>query len=398
MDATPPLASPAAGAGFYRDLPAQPRFEALAGRAGYARVPPDWHVVLTDVRDSTRAIGAGHYKDVNTLGAASIVAARRVLGVLEFPFAFGGDGATLLVPGAQAPAVLEALRGLRGLAAARFGLDLRVGSVVVADLEAAGAHVEVAKHAVSPHCVVPSLRGEGLRLAEERIKAALPDDALPQREPDLAGLSCRWKPFRTRRGTVLTLIVEARRHAPDGDDTASRTFARVLRGLEAILPEGLARANPAGAGLEGYRSLRENLRAERRLQRSALSLSFLKRLLETTLATFAFAGFLPLPALRRYRRDTAAHCDYRKFDRSLRAVIDCTPAEADAIERMLAREHASGALHYGLHASGEALMTCLVEGLAPGQHLHFIDGAGGGYALAAARLKAQGMALPAARN
>jgi len=34
-------------------------------------------------------------------------------------------------------------------------------------------------------------------------------------------------------------------------------------------------------------------------------------------------------------------------------------------------------------------MTCFVEGLQPGQHVHFIDGSGGGYAMAAKRLKAQ---------
>lgn len=383
------MSAPAGTEAFYADLPAQERFEALAEAACYARVPNDWTVVLTDVRDSTRAIDAGRYKDVNTLGAASIVAARRVLGGLEVPFAFGGDGATLLVPAARAPAVLGALEGLRGLARERFGLDLRVGSVPVSALEAAGTHVEVAKHAVSPHCRVASLRGEGLRVAEQRIKDAAGEagpGAAPPPEPDLSGLSCRWKPFTSRRGTVLTLIVEARH---DGTADPAATFPRVLSQLQQLLPEGLEQANPAAAGLRGYRRLRENLRAERLLQRRALSLSFLKRLLETTLATFAFAGFLPLPALKRYMRDTPTHCDYRKFDRSLRAVLDCSPSEAEAIERMLAREHAAGTLHYGLHRAPEALMTCLVEGLAPGQHLHFIDGAGGGYALAAARLKAQ---------
>jgi hypothetical protein len=41
-------------------------------------------------------------------------------------------------------------------------------------------------------------------------------------------------------------------------------------------------------------------------------------------------------------------------------------------------------------------MTCLVFSLAQGRHVHFIDGADGGYALAALQLKAQlqGLAAP----
>jgi hypothetical protein len=40
-------------------------------------------------------------------------------------------------------------------------------------------------------------------------------------------------------------------------------------------------------------------------------------------------------------------------------------------------------------------MTCLVFSLAQGRHVHFIDGADGGYALAALQLKAQLQALAA---
>jgi hypothetical protein len=40
-------------------------------------------------------------------------------------------------------------------------------------------------------------------------------------------------------------------------------------------------------------------------------------------------------------------------------------------------------------------MTCLVFSLAQGRHVHFIDGADGGYALAARQLKAQLQALAA---
>ena len=44
------------------------------------------------------------------------------------------------------------------------------------------------------------------------------------------------------------------------------------------------------------------------------------------------------------------------------------------------------------------MMTCLVFSLEQSRHVHFIDGADGGYALAALQLKAQLQALAAARS
>jgi hypothetical protein len=45
-------------------------------------------------------------------------------------------------------------------------------------------------------------------------------------------------------------------------------------------------------------------------------------------------------------------------------------------------------LAYGIHRSSSALATCMVKAY-EGDHVHFVDGADGGYALAARQLKAQ---------
>jgi hypothetical protein len=374
---------------FYERLPARERFEDLSENANYTQVPSSWTLILTDVRGSTRAIREGRYKDVNTLGAASIAAARRALPEREFPFVFGGDGATLLVPGHSAPGILAALAGLRLLASQKFGMELRVGSVEIAEIEKWGASIEVAKYAVSKKCLVAALRGEGLRMAEERFK--LPQSPLEYRsgaatDPDLGALSCRWKPFQTRHGKILALILEAR---TDSGHDPSLTYQRIFKKLSRIFPDGMDQANPARAGLRGYRPWMETLRDETRYQHGRWSLAFARRLLETLVAGLLFNWNAPVPALRRYVRDTPAHCDFRKIDHAFRAVLDCNTEQARAIEELLAGEHASGTIHFGMHESGEALMTCLVEGLGSGEHLHFIDAAGGGYAVAAARLKAR---------
>ena len=55
---------------------------------------------------------------------------------------------------------------------------------------------------------------------------------------------------------------------------------------------------------------------------------------------------------------------------------------------MLKKRFELGQITYGIHESSQALMTCLVFSLA-GNHVHLIDGADGGYALAAKQMKQQ---------
>ena len=112
---------------FYASIPPFDDFNTLTEAAHYRRVPSDWWVLLTDVRGSTAAIEAGRYKDVNRVGAAAIVCAQAALGGADFPYVFGGDGATLLAPPEAKEAVAQALAVLARHAKRRFQLELRAG-------------------------------------------------------------------------------------------------------------------------------------------------------------------------------------------------------------------------------------------------------------------------------
>jgi hypothetical protein len=94
-----------------------------------------------------------------------------------------------------------------------------------------------------------------------------------------------------------------------------------------------------------------------------------------------------------YRQVSLANTDFRKFDDGLRMTLDCSPQTADEIEHRLAAAQAAGTLYYGTHRQASAQMTCIVPSSLSDTHLHFLDGAGGGYAMAARRLKDS---LPAA--
>ncbi len=92
----------------------------------------------------------------------------------------------------------------------------------------------------------------------------------------------------------------------------------------------------------------------------------------------------------RYRREIVENADFRGYDDGLRMTIDCSPAQADRIEALLRRARDEGIARFGLHREAEALMTCIAPLPSHSDHVHFIDGATGGYTLAAAQLKAGG--------
>jgi hypothetical protein len=95
------------------------------------------------------------------------------------------------------------------------------------------------------------------------------------------------------------------------------------------------------------------------------------------------AGFNPA----RYRRQLVENTDFRKFDDGLRMTLDCTPALADRLEALLDVAEKEGIARHGMHRQDAALMTCFVPSATRNDHIHFVDGAMGGYAMAARALK-----------
>jgi hypothetical protein len=89
----------------------------------------------------------------------------------------------------------------------------------------------------------------------------------------------------------------------------------------------------------------------------------------------------------RYQRETASNTDFRKFDDGLRMTIDCSTDIADRVEARLAELRATGVLAYGTFRQKQALVTCIVPDVTHDDHMHFVDGADGGYAIAARMLK-----------
>src|SRR5919201_1477249 len=90
---------------FYGAIPVFRGFGSLMDPAMYSPLPDDWTVGVADIVESTKAIANQRYKAVNMAGAAVIAAVTNALDGREFPFVFGGDGASFAVaPGDRARA------------------------------------------------------------------------------------------------------------------------------------------------------------------------------------------------------------------------------------------------------------------------------------------------------
>src|SRR2546429_8012436 len=83
---------------FYGSIPVFRGFGSLMDPAMYSPLPDDWTVGVADIAESTNAIANQRYKAGNMAGAAVIAAVTNALDGREFPFVFGGDGASLAVP------------------------------------------------------------------------------------------------------------------------------------------------------------------------------------------------------------------------------------------------------------------------------------------------------------
>ena len=351
-------------------------------------------MVITDVVDSTKAIANGRYKDINFLGASSIIVILNIVGNLEIPFVFGGDGATILIPSRFIPQVEQALFVVQKLGMDEFKLFLRIGIVPISAISS-NYEVTIAKLQISENYNQAILKGGGITYATNLIKdKATTDLYSPKLQNNLAiadfsGLECRWQDVLTRHDEILSLIVLVT--APS-QSQVDNLYREVITQIDRIYGQG-SECHPVTSTNLQLSFKKKNLSLETRVFASSKDwLKFHLQLWKLRLINLLGLIFMTFNIKiggfnwGDYKEIVSESTDFKKFDDVLRMVISGKTKQRDKLIDYLEKKFQEGRLVYGFHVSDRALMTCLVFER-DGRQVHFVDGADGGYTLAAKKMK-----------
>lgn len=371
---------------FYKNLKQIDDFSKIMENENYSKIPNEWFVIVSDIKSSTKAIEEGKYKQVNFIAALTIIGILNINRELDFPYIFGGDGASLIIP----PILLENSKKVLIEASKKaketFGLELRIGVVSLKEIEKRGSFIEVTKFQVSKDYIQAIVRGNGLELAEELLKKEyenfkIEDDFTNDYSANFDGLECRWEDIKTPKDETISILIKSL------NSNSNEIYQNSLKQIEQI------------AGSFDERNPIKYI--------NQLNLSFNPRVLNTEASIFAknkisklfvilklmFENFLGLILMKYsiglwgdYKSRIIRTTDTEKFDDMLRMVITTTKKQSLELEKYLQKEYENKNLVYGIHKSNSALMTCLIF-QRHGKHIHFVDSSNGGYALAAKELK-----------
>jgi hypothetical protein len=372
---------------FYNELPNHELSvsELLDKPNAFKRIPEDWLVVITDIKNSTSTVNEGLSEIVNLIATGSIIAALNIASEakVDIPFFFGGDGATVLLPPLLLQETMAALIAHQSNVKEEFDIDLRVGSFPVFNIYEASNELKIAKVRVNALFSIPIVLGNGLQIAERYIKAnyTTPDTLSKDNAAlRLEGMECRWNkiPPPNNADEVVCLLVVALKESEQ-----ATVFKGVLDTIEAMYGPHTTR-NPISIP-----KLKLNVRLHKiknELRMRSLNYS-IKELLKSWISTIiGKLWYLPSMAGQKYLAELVQLSDIFVLDGRINMVISGQPDQRIRLITFLEEEQKSGKLIYGIHVSEESIISCYVRNR-NAEHIHFVDGGTGGYTKAASMLK-----------
>jgi len=382
---------------FYENLSTIDNFADISDPAIYTELPHDWHIAVSDVKNSTEIIRRGGYKEVNLIGASTIMALLNLKKSFSFPFIFGGDGACICIPESMIEQARQSLLATKAMAKDLYGIELRVGIIPISFVREKGYNVLVAPCRLSQTFAQAAFTGGGLQFAEECLKN--PETAaqfaleagVTKPSADFSGLECRWKNVPSIHGEIVTLIVQA---LGDSDDEKNETYRKVINQITAVYGED-AKCHPIQEQLLTMSFSEKQLMGESSIR------SYGKGKLDRFFYWFKIRYGVLLGTLLMtlkyktknldwgtYKRRLVANTDFKKFDDKLRQVLSGATEQREQLCNYLERLFQKRELAYGLHVAPSALITCILFNYNDA-HVHLVDADNGGYAVAATQLKQQ---------
>ncbi|MBK7291653.1 MAG: DUF3095 domain-containing protein [Chitinophagaceae bacterium] len=373
---------------FYSRLPVNqiPLSDLLTEEHLFFTVPPNWHVLITDVKKSTEAVSNGLHETVNLVATGSIVA---VLNIalkenLTVPYFFGGDGATFIIPPAILNKVMVALCIHQKNTAENYNILLRVGHVSVESIYANGHQLNISKLKSADQFSIPILLGGGLSFAEKIIKGEdydIPIPSLKNEVLDLSGMQCRWdkvKPPQNLDEVVSLVVIGC-----EGIKQAE-VFKKVIDKIDEIYGQPQTRTPISTTRLKLKATIKKISDEMKVKMGGSRPLLILKTWITTLLGTLYFKT----KSGKDYLVQLVDFSDTLVIDGKINTVISGTTKQRELLEIALNELEQNNEIHYGLFVSKESVMSCYVRSMDK-NHVHFIDGSDGGYTKAATILKSK---------
>ncbi len=366
---------------FYLNLKEVDSLFSIANNEIYEKAPKDWYVVVSDVVSSTKAIENGKYKEVNMIGALTIISILNIKKDLDVPFVFGGDGSFLLIPKSIYKDSIQALQAVKKMAKDSYSLDLRIGIISIEEVYKNNKLILVSKYRVSKDFTQALIKGGGLELCDELLKASnkylIKEKIDPDFKLDISGLECRWEAVKTPKDENLSILIKA---------FNEKHYEEILINLDNILGKNSFRHPIINENLklsfdDKILNIESSLYVKNFIMRFLLNMKFK---LINLLGAYLMKNKISLWG--EYKHRIIKTSDTEKFDDMLRMVVATDFLQTKKLEEYLENEFINKNLVYGVHKSDSSLMTCLIF-QRHGKHIHFVDGSNGGYANASKELK-----------
>ena len=350
----------------------------------FYKVPENWFVIVTDVKNSTLAVQNGLHETVNLVATGCIVATLNIAYKhnLNVPFFFGGDGATCIIPPSILQPVMQSLLIHQENTLKNFELDLRVGFVPVEDIYKKGFGLTISKFRSTSIFSIPVVLGDGLNYAEKVIKGEhhrLSVIKSDEENLNLEGMQCRWDRIAPPENydEVISLLVIATNESEQGP-----AFRKVINFLDEIYGTPDKR-QPISVNKLKLKATVTKLNLEMKVKFGHIR--FLYLLYNRFVSLFGWYYFQTREG-KSYLASMVDLADTLVIDGRINTVISGTAVQRAALVKALDGLEKAGEIRYGFFVSKESVMSCYVPG-ADNAHIHFVDGAEGGYTKAAGVLK-----------
>ena len=371
---------------FYSNLPIHkiPLHQLLIQNQLFEKVVASWCVIITDIKRSTAAVNSGLHENVNLIATGSIVAVLNIAfkANISVPFFFGGDGASFIVPPSIVDDVMKSLLKYKDNTLRNFNLDLRTGIMPVEEIYKQCHTLNICRFSSAETFSIPIVLGDGLAYAEQIIKGEnylLTGHDTASNEIDLSGMQCRWDKIEPPENSdeVVTLIVIASEITQQ-----AAVFSKVIHHLDQIYgtPE---KRQPISVSKLIFKTSFNSLGKEMKHRIGKIKLF---ELIKSWLINIYGYIYFRTERGKKYLKQLVEMSDTLVIDGRINTVITGTAQQRLILQKALNQLEKNNEILYGLYVSGESIMSCYVRDLED-DHIHFVDGADGGYTQAAGVLK-----------